>query len=136
MFMKERQHLLPLGDTFLPLHDFWMPPVFVLACLTLVIGNVTALYQKNFKRMLAYSSISHVGYLLFALITWSADSSNNVLVYATAYTFATITAFGTLILVKQKTGADLLKVIMDWQRKILLLHLHLQFPCYHLPVFL
>jgi NADH-quinone oxidoreductase subunit N len=95
------------GDTFLPLHDFWMPPVFVLACLTLVIGNVTALYQKNFKRMLAYSSISHVGYLLFALITWSADSSNNVLVYATAYTFATITAFGTLILVKQKTGADL-----------------------------
>ena len=57
------------AGTFAPLHDFWMAPLFVLTCITLVIGNVTALFQKNFKRMLAYSSISHVGYLLFALIT-------------------------------------------------------------------
>ena len=94
------------AGTFAPLHDFWMAPLFVLTCLTLVIGNVTALFQKDFKRMLAYSSISHVGYLLFALITLTGDSSNNALVYATAYTFATIVAFAVLILVKQKTGAD------------------------------
>lgn len=94
------------ADTFAPLHDFWMPPLMVIVCLTLFVGNVTALFQKNFKRMLAYSSISHAGYLLFSLITLTANSSNNVLVYAAAYTFATIIAFAVLILVKQRTGND------------------------------
>ncbi len=52
--------------------------------------------------MLAYSSISHAGYLLFSLVTLTSSSSNNALVYAAAYTFASITAFAVLILVKQK----------------------------------
>ncbi|MET1054285.1 MAG: NADH-quinone oxidoreductase subunit N [Pedobacter sp.] len=94
------------AGTFAPLHDFWMPPLMVIVCLTLFIGNVTALFQKNFKRMLAYSSISHVGYLLFSLITLTSSSNNNVLLYTAAYTFASITAFAILILVKQKTGGD------------------------------
>lgn len=94
------------ADTFAPLHDFWLPPLMVIICLTLFIGNVTALFQKNFKRMLAYSSISHAGYLLFSLVALTASSANNVLVYAAAYTFASIIAFGVLILVKQKTGND------------------------------
>ena len=94
------------AGTFAPLHDFWLPPLIIIVCLTLFIGNVTALFQKNFKRMLAYSSISHAGYLLFSLVTLSANSSNNVLVYAAAYTFASIIAFAVLILVKQKTGSD------------------------------
>lgn len=94
------------ADTFAPLHDFWLPPLMVIVCLTLFIGNVTALFQKNFKRMLAYSSISHAGYLLFSLVTLSGNSANNVLVYAAAYTFASIIAFAVLILVKQKTGND------------------------------
>nr|WP_121270399.1 NADH-quinone oxidoreductase subunit N [Pedobacter schmidteae] len=94
------------ADAFAPLHDFWMLPMMGIVCLTLLIGNVTALFQKNFKRMLAYSSISHAGYLLFSLITLTANSASNVLVYAAAYTFATIIAFAVLILVKQKTGND------------------------------
>jgi NADH-quinone oxidoreductase subunit N len=94
------------AGTFAPLHDFWMPPLTVIVCLTLFIGNVTALFQKNFKRMLAYSSISHVGYLLFSLITLTSTSNNNVLLYTAAYTFASITAFAVLILVKQRTGGD------------------------------
>jgi NADH-quinone oxidoreductase subunit N len=94
------------AGTFAPLHDFWMPPLMVIVCLTLFIGNVTALFQKNFKRMLAYSSISHVGYLLFSLITLTSTSNNNVLLYTAAYTFASITAFAVLILVKQRTGGD------------------------------
>jgi len=94
------------AGTFAPLHDFWMPPLMAIVCLTLFIGNVTALFQKNFKRMLAYSSISHAGYLLFSLITLTASSASNVLVYAAAYTFASIVAFAVLILVKQKTGGD------------------------------
>lgn len=94
------------AGTFAPLHDFWLPPLMVIVCLTLLIGNVTALFQKNFKRMLAYSSISHAGYLLFSLITLSSRSASNVLVYAAAYTFASIIAFAALIVVKQKTGKD------------------------------
>lgn len=96
------------AGSFAPLHDFWMAPLLIIVCLTLFIGNVTALFQKNFKRMLAYSSISHAGYLLFSLVAIQsfANSANNVLVYASAYTFASIVAFAVLILVKQKTGND------------------------------
>jgi NADH-quinone oxidoreductase subunit N len=94
------------AGSFAPLHDFWLPPLMVIVCLTLFIGNVTALFQKSFKRMLAYSSISHVGYILFALVNLTSSSSNDVLFYAAAYTFANIIAFGALILVKQKTGGD------------------------------
>jgi NADH-quinone oxidoreductase subunit N len=61
------------SDAFAPLHDFWVAPLIVIVCLTLFIGNITALFQKNFKRMLAYSSISHAGYLLFSLIVLSAN---------------------------------------------------------------
>ncbi|MBC7418024.1 MAG: NADH-quinone oxidoreductase subunit N [Pedobacter sp.] len=89
-----------------PLHDFWELPLTVIVFLTLFIGNVTALFQKNFKRMLAYSSISHVGYMLFALVELNQGSSTKILFYATAYTFATIIAFAGLILVKQRTGND------------------------------
>lgn len=89
-----------------PLHDFWELPLTVIVFLTLFIANITALFQKNFKRMLAYSSISHVGYMLFALVELSPSSSNKILFYATAYTFATIIAFAGLILVKQRTGSD------------------------------
>ncbi|WP_199119639.1 NADH-quinone oxidoreductase subunit N [Pedobacter sp. ASV28] len=94
------------AGAFEPLHDFWMPALFVIVIITLCVGNITALYQKNFKRMLAYSSISHAGYLLFSLIVLTANSASNVLVYAAAYTFASIVAFAILINVKQKTGSD------------------------------
>lgn len=91
---------------FEPLHDFWAPALTVVVVITLCVGNITALFQKSMKRMLAYSSISHAGYLLFSLVTITQTSANNVLVYAAAYTFATIIAFAVLIMVKQKTGSD------------------------------
>ncbi len=94
------------AGAFEPLHDFWTPALMVIVVITLCVGNITALYQKNFKRMLAYSSISHAGYLLFSLVVLTASSASNVLVYAAAYTFASIIAFAVLILVKQKTGSD------------------------------
>ncbi|MFD2144832.1 NADH-quinone oxidoreductase subunit N [Mucilaginibacter antarcticus] len=48
--------------------NIWAPALIVIAIITLFIGNITALYQQSFKRMLAYSSISHAGYLLFAIL--------------------------------------------------------------------
>ncbi|WP_411273515.1 NADH-quinone oxidoreductase subunit N [Daejeonella sp.] len=91
---------------FAPLHDFWMPALLVISILTLFIGNVTALYQHSFKRMLAFSSISHVGYMLFAIVALGSTSVNSVFVYATAYSIASIVAFAVLILVKRQTGSD------------------------------
>jgi NADH-quinone oxidoreductase subunit N len=91
---------------FAPLHEFWMPVLLVIAILTLFIGNVTALYQHSFKRMLAFSSISHAGYMLFAIIALGPDSGNAVFLYASAYSIASIIAFAVLILVKSQTGSD------------------------------
>lgn len=91
---------------FGPLSDFWMPTLLVITILTLFIGNITALYQTNFKRMLAFSSISHAGYMLFAIVALGATSVNSVFVYAAAYSLASIIAFGVLILVKEQTGNE------------------------------
>ena len=103
------------AGAFEPLHDFWMPALMAIVIITLCLGNITALYQKNFKRMLAYSSISHAGYLLFSLIVLTANSASNVLVYAAAYTFATIVAFAVMINVKQKTGSDDIESFNGWR---------------------
>jgi NADH-quinone oxidoreductase subunit N len=92
--------------SFAPLADFWIPVLVVISILTLFIGNITALYQQSFKRMLAFSSISHVGYLLFAIIALGAASANAVFMYTVAYYIASIIAFGALILVKQQTDSE------------------------------
>lgn len=91
---------------FQPLSDYWTPILIVITIITLFIGNITALYQQSFKRMLAFSSISHAGYLLFAIVSLGSSSSNSVFVYATAYSIASIIAFGALILVQQQNGSD------------------------------
>ncbi|MEC3880755.1 NADH-quinone oxidoreductase subunit N [Parapedobacter sp. 10938] len=91
---------------FVPLQDFWMPVLLVMTIITLFVGNITAIVQQSVKRMLAYSSISHAGYLLFAIVAIGATSADSVLFYATAYSLSTIIAFGALILVKQATGSE------------------------------
>jgi len=91
---------------FAPMASFWMPALLIITILTLFIGNITALYQQSFKRMLAFSSISHAGYLLFAIVALGASSANSIFVYATAYSIASIIAFAALILVQQQSGSD------------------------------
>lgn len=91
---------------FVPLQDFWMPVLLVMTMVTLFVGNITAIVQQSVKRMLAYSSISHAGYLLFAIVAIGATSADSVLFYATAYSLSTIIAFGALILVKKATGSE------------------------------
>lgn len=91
---------------FAPIAEFWSPVLLVITIITLFLGNITALYQQSFKRMLAFSSISHAGYLMFAIVALGAASANSVFVYATAYSIASIIAFGALVLVRQNTGSD------------------------------
>jgi len=94
------------SSCFVALSDFWVPVLLVITIITLFVGNITAIYQQSFKRMLAFSSISHAGYLLFAIVAIGASSANSVFVYATSYSIASIIAFGALILVQQQSGSD------------------------------
>jgi NADH-quinone oxidoreductase subunit N len=75
----------------------WHSGLWWLAVLTMVVGNVFALSQRNLVRMLAYSSIAHAGYLLVALVVASAATTTAVVVYTASYTLATMGAFGVLI---------------------------------------
>lgn len=94
------------STVFVPLHDFWTPVLLVVVIITLFIGNISAMMQSSFKRMMAYSSISHAGYMLFAIVAVGASSSAGILTYATAYSLASVAAFGALILVKRSQGSE------------------------------
>ncbi|PKK38037.1 NADH-quinone oxidoreductase subunit N [Siphonobacter sp. SORGH_AS_0500] len=83
-------------------YGFWAQTLAVLAVLTLLIGNITAAYQISFKRMMAYSSISHAGYLLLAVVAKVPSSQSAILFYSLAYSLATISAFGVLIAVSER----------------------------------
>lgn len=95
-----------LSVSFTGLYDFWVLTIAVVALLTLIIGNISAVYQQSFKRMMAFSSISHAGYLLIAVIAFKDASQTAILFYSLAYSVATISAFGILILVADKTGSE------------------------------
>lgn len=95
------------STAFVSLDYVWVNIVIVLAGLTLAVGNITAVYQTSVKRMLAYSSIAHAGYMLLALAALTSTSSGSILYYSSAYSFATITAFIVLIVVfKAKNSYD------------------------------
>jgi len=79
------------------LHDTWSPVVWWLAAATMVVGNLVALNQKSLKRMLAYSSIAHAGYLLTALVSGSVGGAAAFLYYLLFYTLMTIGAFAVLV---------------------------------------
>jgi NADH-quinone oxidoreductase subunit N len=76
----------------------WAPVLSAIAVLTMTIGNVTALLQNNVKRMLAYSSIAHAGYVLVALVAGGADGASAALFYLAIYSFMNLGAFGILTL--------------------------------------
>jgi NADH-quinone oxidoreductase subunit N len=74
----------------------WSALLWGLAALTMTVGNVVALAQSNLKRMLAYSSIAHVGYMLMGLVAGGAAGAGAILFYLLAYTFTTVGAFGVI----------------------------------------
>ena len=84
-------------------HD-WQPLLAVVAMLTMTVGNVTALLQNNVKRMLAYSSIAHAGYILVALAAGGRDGSAAAVFYLAAYSFMNLGAFALLTMMGR--GSD------------------------------
>jgi NADH-quinone oxidoreductase subunit N len=92
---------------FLAMKLDWTMLLWVLAVATMTLGNVTALVQTNIKRMLAYSSIAHAGYLLVALVAASQLGAVSLLYYLLAYTLMNLGAFGVVILVGRKKDSYL-----------------------------
>ncbi|MBL7829360.1 MAG: NADH-quinone oxidoreductase subunit N [Saprospiraceae bacterium] len=87
---------------FAPAIAVWSLPVAVVAGLTMTLANTTALFQTDFKRMMAYSSISHAGYLLLAILAIGEPGADRALLfYLLSYALATICAFGAFIVVSE-----------------------------------
>jgi NADH-quinone oxidoreductase subunit N len=85
----------------------WGLIVWLLAVATMTVGNVVALAQSNLKRMLAYSSVAHVGYMLVGLAAGPELGGAAVLYYLLVYSLATIGAFGVILLLEQRgDGAE------------------------------
>ena len=78
--------------------------IFVIALLTLIYGNLAALPQTNLKRLLAYSSIAHAGYLLIGVVCFDVRA---IAFYLVAYLLMTLLSFAVLIIVAQQTGEEI-----------------------------
>lgn len=78
------------------LHNKWQLVISIIIAATLLIGNVTAVFQQSVKRMLAYSSIAQAGFMLFALFAFNEVAKEGIVLYAAAYCLATIGIFAVL----------------------------------------
>lgn len=89
--------------------DTWVPIFAVLAALTMIVGNFVALAQRNVKRMLAYSSIAHAGFIMMAVAAAGNSGASSraisaALFYMLAYLFTNLGAFGVVIAVERQDG--------------------------------
>ena len=84
-------------DAFGSIHEDWKLVAAIIAACTLLIGNITAVFQQSVKRMLAYSSISQAGFMLLALLAFNATGKEGIILYAAAYSLATIGTFAILL---------------------------------------
>ncbi len=91
-----------IGSTDMP----WPEIIGLLAVVTMTLGNLVAIQQVSIKRMLAYSSIAHAGYMMLALPVISIDAIEAIMIYLFVYLFMNLGAFFIVITVKNKTGGE------------------------------
>ena len=97
---------LPAG-IWITLQGFeWNKIIAILSVLTMTLGNLVAVWQNNLKRLLAYSSIAHAGYMLMGLAILSDKGIAAVLIYFVVYMFMNLGAFYVVMLVSNKTGSE------------------------------
>jgi len=90
-----------LHDVFPAIQADYTSILVVLAAVTIVVGNVAAIAQRNVKRMMAYSTIGHVGFVLLGLIAANAEGYTGALVYLTVYLFMNMGVFAIVILMRR-----------------------------------
>lgn len=84
-------------NAFGRIHGQWQTLIVVITAATLLIGNITAVFQQSVKRMLAYSSIAQAGFMMLALFAMNERAKEGLILYSAAYSFATIGFFAILI---------------------------------------
>jgi NADH-quinone oxidoreductase subunit N len=99
------------------LQDVWFVSLWIIAAATILIGNITAVFQSNVKRMLAYSSISHAGYMLIAILAMNDFSSGSLLFYTLAYSLSSLSAFALILIVYRKIGSENLESFYGLAKK-------------------
>ena len=95
-------------SSFSQLRADWMMILWALAVLTMTLGNVVAIIQENIKRMLAYSSIAHAGYILVAMTAGGNLATTSIIYYLMAYTLMNLGAFAVVILYGKKGEENIL----------------------------
>ena len=86
--------------------DAWRPVLWTIAILTMIVGTVTAVSQTNVKRMLAYSSVAHAGFILTGVIALNDNGLSATLFYLFAYGFSTLGAFAVVSVVRNAAGDE------------------------------
>ncbi|HRG37578.1 MAG TPA: NADH-quinone oxidoreductase subunit N [Bacteroidia bacterium] len=94
------------STSFATVGNSWHQVLWVIAALTLLIGNITAVLQTSTKRMLAYSSVAHAGYMLLALLSGNSLSNSSILMYALAYSIASIGTFCIISIIDKARDTD------------------------------
>lgn len=95
------------GESFTGLKGMWVPVLLILAVITLAIGNIMALPQTNVKRLLAYSSIAHAGYILLAVVAGGRSGTAAVMYYTLLYAFSVVAAFGVISAFAETSGGEI-----------------------------
>jgi NADH-quinone oxidoreductase subunit N len=95
----------------------WVPVIALLAILSMVLGNLVAIMQTSVRRLLAYSAIAHVGYMLLALVSHREQSFVALVYYALTYALTTIGAFGVVAVVESENGSDKLSNFAGLSRR-------------------
>jgi len=98
--------LVSLQDAFVALAIDWREVFFVLSAITMILGTVVGVVQTNVKRLLAYSSIAHVGYMFIGVAVGTPEGFESVLVYLITYIFMTVGAFLVVEAVSREAGGD------------------------------
>lgn len=94
------------AEGFMPVIDDWRWIIAGLAATTMVFGNLVAIQQRNIKRLLAYSSIGQVGYLMIGIAAISPDTSSALLLHLTGYVISNFAAFVAIIIYYNQTGKE------------------------------
>jgi NADH-quinone oxidoreductase subunit N len=105
-FIDTHAVVLTVG-TWSTLQGFrWVDIVAVIAVLSMTVGNLVAVWQNNLKRLLAYSSIAHAGYMLTGVVVMSNEGLSAIMVYFIVYLFMNLGAFYAVMLIAARTGSE------------------------------
>jgi NADH-quinone oxidoreductase subunit N len=95
----------------------WWAMLVAMCIMTMTLGNFVAIFQRNIKRLLAYSSIAQAGYAMIGFVALTPDGSGAAMFYLLMYVFTNIAAFGVIIVVSNLTGSDELKDFYGLSRR-------------------